>query len=549
MHPFVTATLDALGNGHFPEHYSIDFSYRQFGDSEMAELATVLSVPPKGEPVTYNLSHNPFTAAGIKALCHALTTRVFSSPLVLDLSHSQLNDDALKVLANALASGHFPCFVTLKLGYNRFSTAGAHFIAQALASGRCPSDLTLDFEGNRAFSETGASHFAESLASKRWPAGLTLNLKMTGMKDSGMEQLAERLVEGPEHLNLNVSFNGLSSKSMCILTKTLPHAPENLTLNLSSNSIGDEGARHLASALRSNAYPHTQTLILDFNGLTDAGAQCLALALSDARPEQRISLSLAGNNLTPHSTTAFWQLLKRQSCPQLTLNFKNNQLALLSVKNLASTIIAGKIPRGTVINLAKNKLKDDDLDTLWPALTSTTSPPCFTLILSENALTGHSLSRLLNVAEELPRGFTLDLSDNSFTDLDRHHLIEELKKKMLPIGCRLILNTHSQANEQITINQLTQRSFQTALGFLTFLQGVNQNHPLSCLPTEIIAGIFALSVPHANPASVLRLHQLADKKLTGIYQQKVQKKPAFFKAEQKDGAGTVLEDANALSFS
>lgn len=549
MHPFVKTTLDALKNGNFPEDYSINFSYRQFGDSEMAELATVLSVPPNGESITYNLSHNSLTAAGIKALCDALTNRVFSSPLVLDLSYSQLNDDALNVLANALASNHFPRFVTLKLGYNRFSAAGAQFIAKALASGHCPSDLTLDFEGNRAFSETAASHFAASLASKRWPARLTLSLKCTGMKDVGMEQLAEKLADGPEHLSLNASFNGLSAKSMLILAKTLPDAPESLTLNLSSNSIGNEGANHLAIAFRSTVYPLIQTLILDFNGVTDTGAQSLASALHAARPEQRLSLSLAGNNLTPHSTTAFWQLLKLKSCPQLTLNFKNNQLALLSVKTLASTLIAGKIPRGTVINLAKNKLKDDDLDTLWPALAAATCPPCFTLILSDNALTGHSLSRLLDLAEALPRGFTLDLSGNPCNDHDRHHLINELKKKMLPIGCRLILNTHSQANEQVTLNQLTQTSFQMALAFLTILQGANQNHPLSCLPTEIIARIFSLSAPHANPASVFKLQQLTCKKLTGIYQQREQKTPALFQAEQRDNASSVLPDAGALRFS
>ncbi|MDX1837027.1 hypothetical protein DIZ81_04975 [Legionella taurinensis] len=542
MHPFVAAQLDELKKGHFPKDYRIDLSYRALGDNEIEALAQVLNAPQNGETVTYNLSHNTFTAAGIDTLCHTLTTLTFSSPLVFDLSHNQLNDEALRCLAHALASGHFPPLITFKLGYNRFSADGAQFIAAALATGHCPTDLTLDFEGNRAFSEAAASHFAQSLESKRWPNRLTLSLKSTDMKDAGMTQVAEKLACGPEQLTLNVSFNGLTSKSMDTLAKTLPFAPNDLTLNLSSNSIRDGGVIVLAASFQANGYPLRQTLILDFNGLTDAGAQSLAATLTQARLEHRLSLSLAGNNLTSHSTTAFWHMLRRESCPPLALNFKNNQLALLSVKTLAITLSSAKIANGTVINLAKNKLKDSDLAALWPALTSETCPARLTLNFSENGLTGDTLKSLLESIEQFPTGLTLDLSNNRFSEEDKKALLDGLRKKWLPVGCRILLSNSPESPEQIELNQLTQASFQNALAFLTVLQGHAQDHVLSRLPVEIISTIFSDCVPHENPASVSKLHRLATHQLLGIYRKREQNKSGFFltpKNTEPTGDGLV----------
>ncbi|QRN03578.1 hypothetical protein GH742_06725 [Legionella sp. MW5194] len=533
MHPFVAAQLDELKKGHFPKNYRIDLSYRALGDSEIEALAQVLSAPQNGETITYNLSHNAFTAAGIEALCHALTTLTFSSPLVFDLSHNQLNDEALRCLAKALASGQFPPFITFKLGYNRFSADGAQFIAAALASGHCPTDLTLDFEGNRAFSEAAAAHFAQSLASKRWPKRLTLGLKGTDMKDAGMTQVAEKLACGPEQLTLNVSFNGLTSKSMGTLAKTLPFAPHDLTLNLSSNSIRDEGVNALAASLQANGYPLKQTLILDFNGLTDAGAHSLAATLTQASPKHCLALSLAGNNLTSHSTTAFWQLLKRESCPPLALNFKNNQLSLLGVKTLAITLSTAKIANGTVINLAKNKLKDSDLAALWPALTSETCPARLTLNLSENGLTGDTLKSLLGRVERFPTGLTLDLSNNRFSEEDKRELVDGLRKKWIPVGCRILLSNNPESPEQVELNQLTQASFHSALAFLTVLQGHAQDHALSRLPVEIITTIFSDCVVHESPASVTKLHRLAAHQLLSIYRKREQSKAGFFPVSEK----------------
>lgn len=547
MHPFVAGQIDQLKKGNFPEDYRIDLSYRVLGDSEIGALAQVLSSPPHGEAVTYNLSHNAFTAGGINALCDALTTKTFSSPLVFDLSYNQLNDDALHCLARALTSGRFPPLVTLKLGYNCFSANGAQFIADALASGHCPADLTLDFEGNRAFSETAATHFAHSLESKRWPNRLTLSLKSTNMKDAGMTQIAEKLASGPEQWTLIASFNGLTLKSMEKLAKTLPFLTNDLTLNLSSNSIRDDGAIALAASFQANGYPLRQTLILDFNGLTDAGAQSLAATLTQAKPEHRLSLSLAGNNLTSHSTTAFWQILKLKSCPPLTLNFKNNQLALLSVKTLAHALSTEKIPNGTVINLAKNKLKDSDVAALWQALTSETCPSRLTLNLSENGLTGDSLQSLLNQVEQFPNGLTLDLSSNRFTAEDNRALLDGLRKKGLPVGCHFLLSNNPNSPEQVELHQLTQASFHRALAFLTILQGYAQDHALSRLPVEIITAIFSDCMAHENPASVFKLHRLAAQQLAGVYRKRAQNKTDFFlKQEKTESKADVFVSAASL---
>ncbi|KTC98371.1 hypothetical protein Lery_0934 [Legionella erythra] len=483
MKPSVNEALKIMKTGKFPENGVIDLKSQDLNDKDMEALALQLCSSTDGQIMTYNLSGNHFTEKGLQHLWYALPKAPISSPIIVDLTHNNLGDRAIVSLANCIR--YFPPFVTLKLGHNPFRDIRP--LLFALSSGKCPSNLTIDLTG----------------------VGFSLN---------AVEQLQTALAKAPEDLTLNLSYTGMKDRNGMILM----HAFESLE------------------------YPRKQTLILSYNGLTSLSIRALAKALEKRNARHRFAINLEGNQLKSDGLKALSVILMKDDAPLLSLNLRNTGINGEGIKALAQALSSGRVPQGTCLDLSNNQLQDDDLDSLWTALQSKKCPSHLTLILNDNKLSTKTLTALGPIVSTLSHGLSLSLTGNTFNKPALREFITELHDKMLPFSLHLEINSQNSKTyqqEQQEINILCGMALQTALNFLTILQGQAQvTSPLSLLPKDIIRHIFSFVAPKEDLTRIAKLHDQASNKLSLI------KRGGFFISSPKaEGKILPLESKNTLS--
>jgi len=162
----------------------------------------------------------------------------------------------------------------LNVRNNKLSLASAGLVAASLSQEPGSQfEGELDLGGNPIGAQLAVA-LAEPL--RRGSQLKSLRLYDTMMDDSSAGALGSLLVAGTNLQELDLGTNKLGDAGVKTLCKSLPNATIR-TLGLGDNEISNQGAQHLAAALKLNG--RLRTIYLQQNGIGDRGIRFFAGAL------------------------------------------------------------------------------------------------------------------------------------------------------------------------------------------------------------------------------------------------------------------------------
>jgi hypothetical protein len=208
------------------------------------------------------------TMTGDNMLRFALLVRKVPYLLDLDLSRTGLTDAGVKLLVRVLMSLRF--LNTLTLQENRFKWSGVLELARL--SEKRENIEKLDLEGTPIFTEVNETPMAMYKFKK-------LDLSDTGLKNEHMAML----VEHQKHAE--VSLQDLRAVRNALTAEGGFHAAALIMLGLkclsiADNKVGDEGAKHIARALKDSKM---EGLHMSMNEIGDEGAEALAVGIGESK--------------------------------------------------------------------------------------------------------------------------------------------------------------------------------------------------------------------------------------------------------------------------
>ena len=179
----------------------------------------------------------------------------------------------------------------------------------------------------------------------------TLVLSSNLIDDDLLRMLMTGLIKNAQITHLDFSHNKITNHGVRLLSKLLGAQSVLTSLDLADNQIHAEGGRYLGRGLRANA--SLVDLNMRLNRLTDDGGRMLVEGLRSNSTLQRLNLS--SNSLGSETTAALVTVVQEQTTPLMTLD------------------------------LACNELRDEDLEQLHSALSSSNNRTLFSLDLRMNA--------------------------------------------------------------------------------------------------------------------------------------------------------------------
>ncbi|KAL1520434.1 hypothetical protein AB1Y20_022017 [Prymnesium parvum] len=168
--------------------------------------------------------------------------------LALPLSHTLINIGAEGAAHIAEALKTNATLTSLDLAANDIGAEGAAHIAEALKTNTTLTSLHL--YGNKIEAE-GAAHIAEALKTN---ATLTsLHLYGNNIGAEGAAHVAEALKTNATLTSLDLGWNKIGAEGAAHIAEALKTNATLTSLHLWGNNIGAEGAAHIAEALKTNA--------------------------------------------------------------------------------------------------------------------------------------------------------------------------------------------------------------------------------------------------------------------------------------------------------
>ncbi|XP_078265956.1 leucine-rich repeat-containing protein 34 isoform X3 [Rhinoraja longicauda] len=207
------------------------------------------------------------------------------------------------------------CYITgLDLRFNKITNCGAEQFAKFLLETEALIDLNLmcnDIGSNgaewlaKALQEEMTVHMADMLHVNQTLQ--ELHLARFEMKDFGVQQLCEQLVQNKTLRYLDLHCNHISCDGARHLAELLKHNTPLKILDLSANRIGDDGLVYISEALR---YLNDQLLGLSVtrNSITGIGLVAFANILKSNTTLRNVYIW--GNELDDAACIEFANLLK-----------------------------------------------------------------------------------------------------------------------------------------------------------------------------------------------------------------------------------------------
>eukprot|EP00735_Rhodelphis_limneticus_P003429 TRINITY_DN14902_c0_g1::TRINITY_DN14902_c0_g1_i1::g.16316::m.16316 TRINITY_DN14902_c0_g1::TRINITY_DN14902_c0_g1_i1::g.16316 ORF type:complete len:597 (+),score=36.60,sp/Q7RTR2/NLRC3_HUMAN/30.33/9e-33,sp/Q7RTR2/NLRC3_HUMAN/30.43/3e-27,sp/Q7RTR2/NLRC3_HUMAN/29.10/6e-22,sp/Q7RTR2/NLRC3_HUMAN/25.17/4e-07,LRR_6/PF13516.1/1.4e+04,LRR_6/PF13516.1/1.7e+03,LRR_6/PF13516.1/0.00047,LRR_6/PF13516.1/98,LRR_6/PF13516.1/0.0008,LRR_6/PF13516.1/5.9,LRR_6/PF13516.1/0.8,LRR_6/PF13516.1/28,LRR_6/PF13516.1/1.9,LRR_6 len=214
--------------------HTLVLSGNPLGDEGAASVASFMSQAPA--LMSLSLDCCGVRAAGVSALCSALTHTRNTQLCLLDLCNNRLGPEGAAFLADTLI--HNNTLRVLDLKYCDVRESGGMCLGAALA-------------------------LNASLVS--------LNLRYNNIKSGGCARVAHALRDNTTLRVLDLSHNSLDGICAVGLAHSLASNRSLHTLMLEANSVGTMGARALAAMLASNN-SSLHTINLDSNGIGSEGA-------------------------------------------------------------------------------------------------------------------------------------------------------------------------------------------------------------------------------------------------------------------------------------
>jgi len=215
------------------------------------------------------------TMTGDNMLRFALLVRKVPYLLDLDLSRTGLTAAGVKLLVRVLMSLKF--LKTLTLQENRITWPGVLELAKL--SEKRENIEKLDLEGTPIFTEVNETPMAMYKFKE-------LDLSDTGLKDEHMAMLVEH------QKRAEVSLQDLRAVRNALTAEGGFHAAALIMLGLkclsiADNKVGDEGAKHIAKALKDSKL---EGLHMSMNEIGDDGAEALAVGIGESRTIRYVTL-------------------------------------------------------------------------------------------------------------------------------------------------------------------------------------------------------------------------------------------------------------------
>lgn len=304
-------------------------------------------------------SNNDGSVVSATGISYALSKN--SSLKELSVSYNRFGDHGFVSLARSLL--HNSTLACLNLADNEAAGLGVSSLAKCLRENRGLREL--DLSGNQA-SVPACAALGHSLAAN--VALTTFTFRSANVGAAEMQAFAQALLDSPRAgrsrslRTLNFAGNEMGPTAGAAWAALVRDDALDVThLELNGTELGDEGARQLASALKTNTRLLTlslyncdigpvgagalgeslapgdsccslEALDLGANFLGDTGANWLAKALSGNHHVQR--LSLAQNHIGPEGAVALSGLLAANGVLKC-MNLEDNPLSSTGVQTLA----------------------------------------------------------------------------------------------------------------------------------------------------------------------------------------------------------------------
>ncbi|KAF9556568.1 hypothetical protein EC968_008173 [Mortierella alpina] len=404
---------------------TLDLQHNSIGDHGAKELAEALRT--NSTLTTLNLYSNSIGGDGAKELAEVVKTN--STLITLNLQYNSIGDDGANALAEALRTNS--TLTSLNLHSDNIEGEGAKALAEALKTNSTLS--TLDLQDNK-IGDDGAKALAEALKTN---STLTaLNLQDNKIGDNGANALAEALKTNSSLTKLNLLRNSVWYKGFAALTEASKQNStlttldilgfDNIamvmyqafktnstlsTLDLRDNKIGDDEAKALAEALKTNS---TRTSI------GSDGAKALAGALKTN--SSLTTLNLECTSISPDGAKALAEALKTNSTVT-TLNLSWNSIGDDGAKALAEALKTNSTV--ATLDLSWNSIGDDGAKALAEAIR--TNLTVATLNLKDNSIGDDGAKALAEALKTNLTVATLYLKDNKIGDDGTKALAEAFK--------------------------------------------------------------------------------------------------------------------------
>eukprot|EP00949_MAST-11_sp_MAST-11-sp1_P000815 g815.t1 len=293
-----------------------------------------------------HLDGNKLTDASLSLLAEIIVKQ--TSLQTLSLSWNDFTDKGVTPFAKALVSSSL---TSLDLGYSNVGCLGAKEIASALQNKACPlrslnleenyihrdgtealcKSLRRNFRLNELFlfgnfiSDDGATSLATMLSENRCLR--RLDIGSCRIREVGALQIAKGILSNTVLQDLSIGNNHIGLKGKVALARSLTRCSISrldisstdttfqaispiitsskniIAMNLSENPIGDLGATHLASALKSSLQSLCHLSVRNCE-ITDLGARALSQSLVENSTLQHLDIS-ANHLLTRSSVDSF----------------------------------------------------------------------------------------------------------------------------------------------------------------------------------------------------------------------------------------------------
>jgi Ran GTPase-activating protein (RanGAP) involved in mRNA processing and transport len=212
---------------------------------------------------------------GDNMLRFALLVRKVPYLLDLDLSRTGLTDAGVKLLVRVLMSLKF--LKTLTLQENRITWPGVLELAKL--SEKRENIEKLDLEGTPIFTEVNETPMAMYKVKE-------LDLSDTGLKNEHMAMLVEHQKRAEVPLkDLRAVRNALTAEGGFHAAALIMLGLK--CLSIADNKVGDEGAKHIAKALKDSKL---EGLHMSMNEIGDDGAEALAVGIGESRTIRYVTL-------------------------------------------------------------------------------------------------------------------------------------------------------------------------------------------------------------------------------------------------------------------
>ena len=348
----------------------------------------------------------------------------------LDVSGRNLRPTGAQIVGNTLMKNKW--VTALDLCHNNIGDMGAIEIAQVMKANDTLQSVNLSCNG---ITDVGGIAIASAFVPCPHPAGLPsqwnrgiyyLNLSGNQLGDVSLVALANAAACHRDLTKVDVS-NNLIGGIGCKAFARAMERNQMCTFLLGGNKLGDEGASHLAMAMKTFGGKGSQAVLdLNNNNISKGGAEAIGMLLENNDFVQDVNL--CWNTLGYKGTEA---LITRILPPAMTcirtLNLANNCLGDEGAEEVAK-VIGANIPTLIRINLTHNDIGDRGGEALARACQQNTSLQF--LLLAQNHIGPKSVEGFCDLIRTTQTMRAIEIRKNGLDDEQKNKISDSNSKKV-----------------------------------------------------------------------------------------------------------------------